>query len=82
VTGLVGEEAVAELRVVAVGIEESVRPVGGDELGLGDRTGEEAVIGLARELEHPQRHRDGDAVGGELAHERVEPFPGRFAWER
>src|SRR5699024_11461295 len=28
------------------------------------------------------RHHDGDPVSGELFHERVEPFPGRCAWER
>ena len=28
---------------------------------------------------YPQRHRDRDPVSGKLFHERVEPFPGRFA---
>ena len=82
VTGLVGEEAIAELGVIAVSVEEGVRPVGLDEFGVGHGGDEPAVIGLAGELQDPQRHRDGDPVGGELTHERVEPFPGRFAWER
>ncbi|MFF1651491.1 hypothetical protein [Streptomyces sp. NPDC058240] len=30
----------------------------------------------------PARNRDRDLVGGELSHERVEPFPGRFACDR
>ncbi len=30
----------------------------------------------------PARHRDGNPVRGQLAHERVEPFPGRFACDR
>ena len=53
-----------------------------DQLGLGDLLFAPAVVGLAGELQDPQGHRDGNAVSGELAHERVEPFPGRFAWDR
>ena len=64
VAGLVGEEPVAELRVVAVGVEQRVGPVGRLELGVGDRAGQPAVVGLAGELEHPARHRDGDPVAG------------------
>ena len=51
-------------------------------LGIGHLAGEPPVVGLASDLQYPARHRDGDSVGGELAHERVEPFPGRFACER
>src|SRR5699024_1840209 len=47
-----------------------------------DRGGQPSVVGLAGELQHPARQRDGDAVGGELTHERVEPFDGRFACDR
>ena len=43
---------------------------------------EPPIVRLACKLQHPTRHRDGDPVGGELTHERVEPFPGRFAWDR
>ena len=60
----------------------AVMLAGLDQLGLGDLLFPPAVVGLTGELEDPQGHRDGDAVGGELAHERVEPFPGRFAWDR
>ena len=52
-------------------------------IGIGDKGfSQPPVIGLAGELEYPARHRDGDAVCGELTHERVEPFPGRFACDR
>src|SRR5699024_12864434 len=53
-----------------------------DQLGLGDLLFPPAVVGLAGELQDPQGHRDGDPARGELTHERVELFPGRFAWER
>ena len=82
VAGLVGQEPVAELRVVAVGVEQRVGPIRLVELGVGDRVGQPPVVGLAGELEHPARHRDGDPVGGQLADERVDPFPGRFACDR
>ena len=76
------QEPVAELGVVAVGVQQGVGAVCLDQLGLGDLVFEPAVVGLAGELQDPQGHRDGDPVCGELAHERVEPFPGRFAWDR
>ncbi len=37
--GLVGEVSVSELRVVPVGIEEGIRPVGGDQIRFGDGRG-------------------------------------------
>ena len=81
--GLVGQEPVAELRVVAVGVEQRVRPVRRHPLGVGDRLGQPAVVRLPGDLEHPTRHRDGDPVDGQLADERVHHFrPGRFACDR
>ena len=65
-----------------MGIQEGVGAIRLDQLGLGDLLFPPAVVGLAGELQDPQGHRDGDPVSGELAHERVEPFPGRFACER
>jgi len=56
--------------------------MGALELCGGDRVGQPPVVGLSCELEDPARDRDGDPVGGELVHERVEPFPGRFAWDK
>ena len=82
VAGLVGQVAVAELRVVAVGVEQSVGQVGRLELGVGHRVGQPAVVGLPGDLEHPTRHRDGDPVGGQLTDERVHHFPGRLACDR
>ena len=80
--GLVGQELVAELRVVTVGVEQRVGQVRLLELPGGHRTRPSPVVGLSCEREDPTRHRDGDTVGGELTHERVEPFPGRFACDR
>ena len=65
-----------------MGVEQGVRPIRLDELGVGDRVGQPPVVGLASKLHYPTRHRDGNPVRGQLAHERVEPFPGRFAWDR
>ena len=80
--GLADQEPVAELGILQVGIQQGVCSVGLDQFGLGDLVFPPAVVGLAGELQDPQGHCDGDPVGGELAHERVEPFPGRFACER
>ena len=82
IAGFLDEVAVAELGVVAVGVEQSVSPLCRGKFGLADRIGQPATVGLAGELEDPARHRDGDSLGGELLHERVEPFPGRLACER
>src|SRR5690625_3045413 len=82
ILGFVGEVAVAELRVLPVGVEQGVGPVGLGQFGIGDRVLEPPVVGLTSYSKYPARHRDGDAVSGELAHERVPPFPGRFAWDR
>lgn len=60
----------------------SWRPICLDGFGAGDRGGEPPLAGLASELEDPTRHRDGDPVVGELFHEWVDPFPGRFACDR
>ena len=68
---LIGEEPVAELGIVAVGVEDRVRQVRLVELGVGDRVGEPPVVGLASDPEDPARHRDGDPVAGELTDERV-----------
>ena len=65
-----------------MGAELGVRPVGLDQIGRGDLLFPPAIVGLAGELQDPQGHRDRDPVSGELAHERVEDFPGRFACER
>ncbi len=63
-------------------VEQRVRQVRLVPLGIRHRTSEPPVIGLASELEDPTRHRDGNPVRSELAHERVHHFPGRFACDR
>jgi hypothetical protein len=65
-----------------VGVEQRVRALGHGDLSVGNRLTEPAVVVLAGEIEHPTRNRDRDVVGGELPHERVEPFAGRFACDR
>ena len=80
--GFVGEVPVPEFGVVAVGIKERIGSIGFGDLGFRDRRGQPPVVGLARELQYPARHCHGDPVGGELSHERVEPFDGRFACDR
>src|SRR5882757_458758 len=79
---LLDQVAVAELRILAMGVEQRVDPVGLGDLGVGHRVGPPPVVGLAGELKYPARHRDGDPVGGELSYERVEPFPGRLACDK
>jgi hypothetical protein len=69
-----------------VGVEDRIRAVRLGPFGVGDRFGEPGVVVLAVELENPARHRhwhpDAGAEGGELTHERIEPFPGRLACDR
>ena len=77
VAGFVGKEAIPELRVVAVGVEQGVRPIRLIQVPLTHGVTPPAVIRLASKLQNPARHHDGNPVRGELAYERVEPFPGR-----
>ncbi len=67
----VEQEPVADLGVIAVGVEQRILTGGRDKFGVGDRVREPAVVGLASDLEDPARHRDGDPVDGQLADERV-----------
>ncbi len=73
---------VAELRIVAVRVEQGIRPLHLDELSVSGRTRQPPGVGLASKLEHPTRHRDKNPVCGQLAHERVESLTGRFACDR
>lgn len=52
--GLIDQEAIAELRIISVSIEQGVGAVGLNEFGIGDRLGQSAVIRLAGELEDRQ----------------------------
>ena len=71
-----------ELRVIVVGIKQRVRAMGCNDLTVGDGIAQPPVVGLASKLKNPARHRQGNTRDGELSHERVEPFPGRYACDR
>jgi Helix-turn-helix domain len=79
---LIRQEPIAELGIVAMRVEHSVRYVRLVELGVADRAGEPPVVGLTSDLEDPARHRDGDPVAGQLTDERVRHFPGKLACDR
>src|SRR5690606_11527318 len=61
---------------------QSVRPIRLLEISRWDRLGQPPIVRLARELQDPARHRDGNPVSGQLADERVDHFPRRFACDR
>lgn len=54
-------------------VDEGVGAVDLDDFGIGDRFWEPAAVGLASDVQYSARYRHGHSVGGELAHERVEP---------
>jgi hypothetical protein len=60
---LVGDESVAELRVVVVDVDGGVDQIRVVPVALADRVGAPLV---EREPEHPAGHRDSDAVGGQV----------------
>src|SRR5699024_8043726 len=66
----------------SVRVEQGIGPVRLGEFGIGDRALEPPVVRLTSYSKYPTRHRDGDAVSGELAHERVPPCAGTLAWDR
>jgi hypothetical protein len=82
-TGLVDQQPMPELRVVPMGVEQSVGAVRLHPVGVSDRSSEPPVVGLAGEFQDPARHRDRHPErgvgGGQLTNERVHHFPGRFA---
>jgi len=59
-----------------MGVEQRIRSIRLDQFSIGDGPGAPAVVRLPGKVQHPTRHRDGNPFGGQLAHERVEPFPG------
>ncbi len=67
----VGEEPVAELRVVAVGVDQGVGEVGVLEIAPTHRRGEPGVVGLGRVAQHPAGQPHGDALGGQITDQRV-----------
>ena len=69
----------SDFRVIAVGVEQRLRAIGFDQFGFGDRAIGLSVVQLVSQVQYPTRDRDGDTVGGQVAHERVEPYLGKFA---
>ena len=56
-------------------LDKLFRQMGFIQLAVGERRVQPSVVGGASQLEYPTRHRDGDPVSSELAHERVhQPF--------
>ena len=58
-------------------VEQHVRTMRLGHLAIGDRVDQRPAVGLTSK--HPARRRHGGSRGGELTHERVEPFLGRSA---
>lgn len=83
---LVGEEPVAERRVVGMQIMQRVDDVRVVPVTSADRVFEPLVVPRGRQTQDPARHRDRHpdrgAGRGHLTDEREDYFPGRFAWDR
>ena len=71
---LVGEEPVAKLRVLAVGVNERVRDIGVVEVAVRTRPGAPLVERLRGEPEHPAGRHHSDAFGGEISDQREHHF--------
>lgn len=71
VGGLIEQQSVSGLGVVALRVEQRVGPVCLLQVGVDDRVGQPPVLRLAGDLQDPARHRDEDALGGKLTNERV-----------
>ena len=71
---LVGEEPVAELRIIAVEIDEGVREAGVVEIAVRARVGAPLVERLGREAEHPAGQPHRDPLGGQVEDQRVAHF--------
>jgi hypothetical protein len=68
---LVGQEPVAELRVVAVGVDQGVGQVGVLEVALADGVRQPGVVRLPGMAEHPAGQPRRDALGGQVTDQRV-----------
>ena len=66
----VGDEAVAESRVVPMDVDDGVHQVGVVPVPLRDWVPELLVEGLGGEAEHPTGHRHGDALDGQVTDQR------------
>ena len=82
VAHLVGDEPIAELRFVAVRVDHGVcdqRLVPPD---VGGPLGEPPIEQLTSKYQQPDTKPDRYSIDGQLAHEREDYFPGRFACDR
>jgi hypothetical protein len=70
----IGDEAVTELRIIAVDVDDGVGQVGVDEIPITDRVGRPLVEGLSGEAQHPAGHRHREPLDGELSDQRVHHF--------
>lgn len=68
---LVGDHG-AEDDVGESAIEQGIRSIRLVEISSRDRLGQLPIVGLARDLQDPARHRDGDTVVGQLARQPAE----------
>lgn len=81
VTGLIKQELVPGLGVIAVHFYHRSSPIRLGQLTATCMVSESQVLGLTSELEHLTRDRSGDTFGGQFTHERVASFPGKVACE-
>ena len=68
---LVSQEPVAELRVVAVGVDQPVDQIGVLQLALTDRLGQPGVVRLPRVAQHPAGQPHRDPLGGQVTNQRT-----------
>ena len=71
---LIGDEAVAEGRVIGVDLTSGIDQVRVGPVPIGDRVGSPLVEALGGEPEHPAGHLDGDPVEGKVTDQRVDHF--------
>src|SRR6218665_1169723 len=71
-----------EPRIILMRIERRLRAIRRPHLTPGDGFRQPPVRELAGGLAPPTHHHPREPRGGELRHERVPPFPGRFACNR
>lgn len=71
---LVGQEPVAESRIIVVKVDELVHQVGVVEITLTDGVLEPAVVGLGSDSEHPAGQPHREALGGQITDQRVFHF--------
>jgi hypothetical protein len=71
---LIGEEPVAELGVVAVGVDQRVGQVGVLEIAITDRARQPPVVPLTGEAEHPAGQPHREVLGGQVTDQRVDHF--------